>query len=364
MNRTDFVEPNPESIHEVSPTLANQLLGCRLRAGFARDPTLVDWRRPTTYSALGRAAHAVSEAVFGPGRWPSDAGAVRDKLQDLWKEEVEHQAARLALAWQPAVPPPANQWPGYALTRARTIRRGEKILDARCRMDPSIHAPPRSQGSGSEVWLRDTNAGLFGRADRIERDGSSVRVIDLKTGVNQGEPTDEQRRQLLLYAVLIQRTTGTWPATVAIEDATGLQQVTVLEPAEAEAALAEVQTAVNQFNQDIATGDLVTSAAPGPDMCRWCPFKAICWPYWEAVASSWDHRARCGRVLDAGATAGQTFVVLDVDGPSDQNGARLHVSGLAGDPPAQAMKAAVIDWTGEAASGSVQAHWSTILRSW
>jgi RecB family exonuclease len=364
MIRTDFLEPNPVPIQEVSPSLANQLLGCRLRAGFARDPTLTHWRRPTTYSALGLVAHTVSEAVFGHGHWPSDANAVRDKLQDLWNEETERQAARLAAAWHPAIPPPADQWPGYALTRARTIRRGERILDAQRRPVQSVHAPSGSQGSGIEVSLRDTDTGLFGRADRIERDGSSVRVVDLKTGLNQGEPTDEQRRQLLLYALLVQRTTGTWPATVAIEDAAGLQQVAALEPAEAEAALAEVRTAVNQFNQDVAAGDLVTSAAPGPDRCRWCSFRAICWPYWEAVSSSWGHRASCGNVLDAGATAGQTFLVLDIEGPSDRKGTRLHVSGLAGDPPSEATKAVVIDWTGETASGSVQARWSTILRSW
>lgn len=333
MNRADFVEPNPQPIREISPSLANQLLDCRLRAGFVRDPTLRHWRRPTTYSALGLAAHSVSKAIYSQRHWPSDTDAVRAELQHLWDTEIERQAAELAAAWQPALPPPANEWPGYALTRARTIRRAERVLNVPRGPNEPAYLPPPPRTSGTEVWLRDPETGLTGRADRVERDGSSVRIVDLKTGVNQGQPTVEQRRQLLLYALLFHRVTGTWPATVAIEDAAGLQRVTPCEPAEAEAALAEVLIAVDRFNQDVAGGDLVGSAVPGQDRCRWCPFRPICWPYWTAVSSPWGHRASCGTIVDAGAAGGgQTFLVLDVNSPSDRQGTRLHVSGLAGDP--------------------------------
>ena len=73
--------------------------------------------------------------------------------------------------------------------------------------------------------MEDPGSIFVGRADRIERVGSATRVVDLKSGMHQGEPNEGQLRQLLLYAVLVHRTTGSWPAEIAIENASGEQFV-------------------------------------------------------------------------------------------------------------------------------------------
>ena len=183
MEPTNFPSPDPTPINEISPSLANELLSCQLRVGFARDPVHKVWRRSNTYSALGLAAHSLTEAAFKLNDWPDDPDALRELLSALWDEETEGQAAKLAKAWDPASPPPPLEWPGYALTRARTIRRAAKRLRA--------HTPKRSNsavGTGVEIELRDTGSALFGRADRIEQDGPSTCVVDLKTGLHRKSP--------------------------------------------------------------------------------------------------------------------------------------------------------------------------------
>ena len=94
----------------------------------------------------------------------------------------------------------------------------------------------RASSTGVEIELRDARSGLSGRADRIEQDGRATRVVDLKTGLHQAEPTPAQRRQLLLYAILVQRTTGQWPSSIAVEDASGNRYDQPLDPDEAETA--------------------------------------------------------------------------------------------------------------------------------
>lgn len=100
----DFPTPAPQPIDAVSPLLANQLLSCQLRVAFARDPQHKGWRRPSTFSALGTVAHAVTEEAFKRKAWPEDPAAARDVLQGVWDERIAREAKRLTEAWDPATP--------------------------------------------------------------------------------------------------------------------------------------------------------------------------------------------------------------------------------------------------------------------
>ncbi len=188
-------------------------------------------------------------------------GTRRQQLEALWDKEVDRSAAVLAKAWAPSVPPLPDLWPGYQLTRARTIRRIERRLITSVRSGES-----HQEGTGVEVDLDDPESGLFGRIDRVERRGPVTRVIDLKTGLRQGEPTQDQRRQLLLYALLVQRRDGEWPGEIVIEDASGSQTTMPLDPVAAEKALLEVSSAVRAFNLRVTRNEIVESAAPPPSV--------------------------------------------------------------------------------------------------
>lgn len=358
MEPSDFPTPAPTPIGEFSPSLANQLLSCQLRVGFSRDPRYSEWKRPSTHAALGLIAHAVTEAAFRMHDWPQDPSARRQRLENLWAQETQGQSARIAKAWAPATPPPAEDWPAYALTRIRTIRRAEKQVE---------NATPgrvKTTRGRVEVRLRDESSKLFGRADRIEHVGQATRVIDLKTGLHQAEPSEEQRRQLLLYAVLIHRVEGQWPISIDVEDASGNTYSQPLVPEEAEAALAEAIAAVDSFNQAVAESRLLAVAEPGPDRCRWCDFRVMCAPFWKALRTDWGQRAAAGSIVGRGDSPASPYVTIELDYPRDLAGTDLHISGLAAPVSPDATKAAATDWVGTAGAQDSRARWSTTIRVW
>ncbi len=359
MEPTDFPYPNPTPIDEFSPSLVNHLLSCQLRVGFARDTLHKVWRRPNTYSALGLAAHSVAEAATKKHDWPDDPDERRTLLADLWKKQVEIQSSRLEDAWAPALPPPPEEWPGYALTRVRTMRRVEQQRNA--------HVAARSKrapSTGVEIELRDPRSGLFGRADRIEQDGSSTRIVDLKTGLHQEEPTQLQRRQLLLYAVLVHRTTGQWPSSIAVEDASGSRYSQPLDPQEAEAALNEARAAVDSFNAAAESSSLLTDAKPNQDRCRWCDYRVICSPFWNALTNEWGQRSTLGSIAGSGESKHGAFVSISVDSPRDRVGTSMHLTGLPVPLASSVSKIAITDWAGMVEADDVRARWSTTIRVW
>lgn len=361
MGPSDFPEPSASPIVEVSPSLANALLACQLRVAFDRDGSMRSWRRPTTFTALGQAAHEVVEVATRRGDWPAETDAVKARVTELWDQAIAARAETLAHRWAPADPPPPADWPGYALTRVRTIKRATSLA-----CTPRPPKPQHIDGTGIEVEMRDPGTMLVGRADRVEVDGGAIRVVDLKTGLRQAEPTDQQRRQLLLYAVLVHRTTGSWPASIAVEDAAGHRYEEPCDPAEAEAASSQVQAAVAMFNERVARGGRLPDPAPDADTCRWCPYRVVCGPYWHALRSGWEHRSAAGAITHCGVGGddGHSNVVMAIERPSDRAGEELHLASLPSPPQPGDTCIATVDWVPGGGAGQARARWSTLVRTW
>lgn len=363
MPADDFPEPRPTPLEWFSPTTVNELLRCQLAVAFRRDPRYRQWSRPTTFSALGRIAHDVVQAA------PSALVAAVDPrraLEELWTQQEALHARELDAAWAPAQPPPPSEWPGYQLTRTRTIRRLLGPGPAAPRRAPA-HAVTAAlavtPSAVTEVELEDEATGLRGRVDRIERSDGEVRIVDVKTGLQQGEPTDDQRRQVLLYAVLVHSVEGRWPSAVAIEHSSGHRTTEPLEPAAASAALAEATDAVHRFNTAISERrTFAAMAAPDAERCRHCAFRPLCGPYWRSLLTSWDHHAVLGRVGDATATPHGWSAMLGVTSPGDVAGTALHVARLQGEPPEHGQMVAVVGFWGSLLSGRVSGTWSTVVR--
>lgn len=360
MPKPEFTSPSPATIDRFSPTLANQLLGCGLSAGFRLDPAFSEWRRPSEYSAIGSAAHAVTEAAFIRRDWPDDPSELRRSLEKVWDEKIGVEERKLKTTWKPATPPARADWPGFFLTRSRTIRRCERLIGAR-RKD----GQPGKGKAQVEAELSDPETGLWGRADRIERKGGQTRVVDLKTGLRQGEPTEEQTRQLMLYAVLCHRVFGDWPGEIVIEDASGAQMAMSLDPADAEAALADVLSAVNAFNHLVnAKEDLKKLAKPDLEQCRWCEFRVVCSPYWQHLREGWEHRAVLGEITGAGDADQGSYVEVSIISPTDLAGESLNLAGLVATPLDGDRWVAATDFSGQMAAGSVRSRWSSRVRAW
>jgi hypothetical protein len=355
----DFDGPQPGLIDRISPSSANELLACELRAAFSRDARFKTWRKPSTSSILGEAAHAVTEAAFKRKDWSEDPNQRTAQLDAAWDGFIATGIAKLKTAWDPATPPPAEEWAGYQLTKARTLRRANRTISGA----PVIRGAP-APGTGIEVTLEDPGSMLFGRVDRIDRVGSTVRVVDLKTGLKQGEATEGQIRQLLLYAILVHRTSGEWPAEIAIEDASGAQTVTPLDPREAEIALEQVTSAVASFNERASAPTPSHTSQPDPDTCRWCAYRVVCRPYWVALRADWKHRSVLGEVLGSGTSNRGAHVELRVTSPSDGAGTVAQLTALAEAPADAASWIAAVDLQSGVDTAEMRAKWSSSVRIW
>lgn len=301
------------------------------------------------------------EEVGRRSHWPTDASERRAAIEALWTEREEAGRQRLTAAWSPVTPPPPDSWPGYQLKRVRTVRR------ALARLSRATDEPRDESNSEAPFLaddrLEDPASGLVGYPDLVREEAGLLTVIDFKTGLMQGEPTEGQRRQLLLYAVLVQRWCGRWPARLEVEDLTGDRWPVDYTPLDAEVALREAEDTVALFNRAIELGDVAALARPDAETCRWCPFRTRCNPYWNAITVGWEHRSVRGTVMSASSHGNLVNISVRMESPSATVGEPVNVGGLQGldSAPETGMVVSLIDLIGSIEEGSLRAVWSTVL---
>lgn len=307
------VRPRPAPIEKISPSALNRILECPRRVAYTRDDTTKELQRPTTRTALGLAAHGLTEAV-SRGMGPPSGVDPTPWLEEEWDALIAAQLELLQLRWPGRDVPPARSWPGFAVTKVLLIRSlARRLSDGAM---PSWPAVSRGHGHGGppglpwiERLLEDSTSKLFGAPDRVEEVDGRLRVVDLKSGVHQGEVTEAQRRQLLAYAWLVKCATGRLPDELAILDVRGRETVIAVDAAEVAALVVEVASAVEMFNQECATPSGVP-ARPAAGVCRWCEFRVVCADYWSAREDDWpSHADLAGVVVEVGSN--QVEVAVD-----------------------------------------------------
>lgn len=316
---TELPTPAPSSLETISPTRANDLLACSYRVAWSLDPRFRYLRRPTPESELGTVAHKMVDAVgHGLLYRAKDIASAETLLNETWTAfEVEAQN-RLQEAWSPAVVPTASEWRGYHLTRARVIRRALRLFDSR-RTQPAKPVQ-RSAKARVEQPLADTSAGLEGRPDRVEGAAGDRCVVDLKTGLEQSEASEDQRRQLLLYAHMVTVDEGAPPTRIAIEDASGRRWEERIAPGAVEGAVAQAVDARTRFNTAALAGTSEQLAEPSPTTCRFCTYRPVCGPFWRTLAVDWQQGSVAGQVTHFEGAAAGSILRLDAQSPGGDSG--------------------------------------------
>lgn len=348
--------PHPGELKRLSPSLVNDLFACLYRAAFRIDGRFDALRRPSPAAALGVVAHGVIEDLGRGLLANSTLDEAKSLLEDRWRHHVEAQAAVLARAWAPAAPPAAEDWPGYHLTKARVLRRARRRVGSGSAPEASTR-----RSTAIEQMIVDKETGFYGRPDRVEGPPSARRVVDLKTGLAQAEPSEPQLRQLLLYAYLV-TTTGDTVASVAIEDASGRRWEQPIHPEQLETIARESQARQAEFAAAMAAADPSASAAPAADTCRWCPYRLACQPYWQHLEIGWLHGSVAGHVNDVRHTrAGQEMIVA-VESPVDAQGRSWLISGAPEDVATAGRHLALVDGEVSGADGHLRWRWSAMVR--
>ena len=277
-------------IRATSPTLAETMRACPLRAALSRTSGSSDFVLGSPKAWLGTAYHEVLEKIVDH---PVGESSVEDAVNRIWDRAISAQQARAAAhALDGRFGPPAT-WPGYHVARASALLRAQELVAKQ--MPAAPVSPPRSGARGSvrEQELAAFSGKLVGRPDVIRGD----EVVDYKSGaiLEYDSATDSDVvkaayvRQLRIYGFLVRENLGWWPRRGTLLPLGGAGVELSLEPAECERDAAAAVSLLDEYN---AKREEVRSvedlATPSTAACKWCPFKVICPAFWRTASPSWS----------------------------------------------------------------------------
>lgn len=348
----------------VSPSLGASLQTCELAVAFRLDKRYAFLDTSAPASVLGTVAHELAE-LTASGRFDSIADdQLEAELDRAWLVTLAPRETDFANE-HPFAPVPAPQrWPGYQQTRVRTLTLlAHEIRQRRASASgSSVSASPLL-----EIPLKPDGIPLHGRADRVERHGNEVDIVDLKTGWTLGdELKPAHRKQLLAYAYLWHATHNEWPTTASIQRLDGTRISFVVDPNEAEAAAAELIAALNVFNQHIATEDIQALASPGAAACRHCSYRAVCRPFFNDINPDWDWWKVCciGTVTSVAKNRAAGRLTVDVlAGNTSESAVNVINVPAASIPPLGAV-ISIVDAIRRRPSQDLQLTWETTLCRW
>lgn len=278
-------------ITAVSPTLAETIRTCQLRAGLSKTPKSYDFVLGNPKAWLGTAYHEVLERI---GDVDLAEESFDNAAERLWEEAISVQ-------YQHSLLHPLNRryglpatWPGYFVARASAFLRAAELVP-----NPSggvgFRTNPQSRVSGSvvrEQTFKAHNGKLVGRPDLIR----GPEIIDYKSGsiLEQDESTLTEVvkaayvRQLRIYGFLVKETLGYWADRGVLLPFAGAAIEIALDPSDCEKEANEAVAVLDGYNARLTTASGADDLAnPSQEKCKWCPFKLLCAPFWRTVRPDW-----------------------------------------------------------------------------
>jgi RecB family exonuclease len=355
-----------QALAVLTPSLFAELRQCRLRVAYRLDSGFGTFRRPTPFSVLGDISHALVERVERGEFDLAGPDQVRDRLEAAWDGLVRGKYQQLLAAWRLAPVPPPERWPRYQLTKVRLLRFLARTVARRAERCPSPE--PGVAKVLVERTLEPPGIPLRGRVDRVELDDAGVHIVDIKTSSEYGdEIRDEHRRQLLLYAAMWQRTTGQWPRLASIQTPEGRRLSFSVDPDEAEALLSEVLSEVEAYNRAVQrTTTPAELASPSAESCRYCPYRGVCSPFFQALTSEWGWwlKSMVGTLTDIAGDGELRALTMKLEASNfdPRSGPSARVLGVPCELlPARGVKIAIVDGCPTPQVGEVAVSWSTQL---
>jgi hypothetical protein len=274
-------------IQATSPTLAETMRGCPLRAGISRSAGSSTYVLGNPKAWLGTAYHEVLEKIAA-AKSNDDLGATAERLWD----------AAIAAQYQRSLAHPLDRrfgrpetWPGYHLARASALLRARELVAAG-------ETGSNATGSGDAGTIRERQfvafgGKLVGKPDVIRQE----EIVDYKSGaileydeLSQSDVVKSAYvRQLRIYGLLVKEVLGFWPARGVLLPFAGAGVEVPLDPNECAREAAEAVAILDDYNAKVnARSAPHQLASPSPSTCKWCSFKLLCPSFWSAVGPSWS----------------------------------------------------------------------------
>ena len=222
----------------ISPTLAETMRECLLRAGLSRASGSSNFVLGSPKAWLGTAYHEVLEKIVDVDLRQE---SIDDAVERLWNQAIADQEIRTTVhAFNHRFGSPVA-WPGYHLARASVLLRATELSGA-IPFGVSDRTPQASETQSAGA-LREHDftafAGrLIGRPDVIR----AGRVVDYKSGaiLERDDATQTSvvkaayGRQLRIYGYLVRQALGWWPQYGILLPLGGAGVEVALEPSECE----------------------------------------------------------------------------------------------------------------------------------
>ncbi|MCK6557119.1 PD-(D/E)XK nuclease family protein [Candidatus Binatia bacterium] len=280
-------------IRATSPTLAETMRACLLRAGLSRATGSSNFVLGNPKAWLGTAYHEVLEKIVEIDLGQESLAAAVERLWNQAIASLQQRADAHALDRRFGSP---TAWPGYHVARASVLLRAGEISAG----PASAVAPATKQASGAglagtirEQEFTAFGGRLLGRPDVIR----ASEVIDYKSGAivehDAATQTDVVKaayiRQLRIYGYLVKQKLGWWPKRGVLLPLGGAGVEVELEPSECEREASDAVALLDVYNGKVRSGAAPQQfASPSPESCRWCAYKLVCPVFWQAASPDWS----------------------------------------------------------------------------
>lgn len=246
------------TIRTTSPTLAETMRICSLRAGLSKAAGSSGFVLGSPAAWLGTAYHEVLEKIGEACICPDDAETT---IELLWSQAVATQQRRVethALNHRFGPPP---TWPGYHVTRASVALRARELVARPTPMAGVSSSPASEPGKAASVRERQFTAfggRLSGRPDVIRNE----EILDYKSGAIVEHDEDLQAdvvknayvRQLRIYGFLVKETLGWWPKRGQLLPIAGDGIEVALTPLDCSLEATDAVTLLDAYNGKIQAG--------------------------------------------------------------------------------------------------------------
>lgn len=323
-------------LKSTSPSMAEDMHICGLRAGFASLAESNRWVLHDPRAWLGVAFHSLLQNV-AQTRFALD-------LETAWDNEVNRLAILAADHQFDRRFRDPTRWPSYYLVRQRALSSAREMISKRASVisyQPVIGSakiePAKIASKGIEKKLFARSGRLIGRPDRFD----TSTITDFKSSLPDAnapkgaEILARHERQLQIYAAIIAEVLGYWSKTGVLVAASGATISFDLDPKKCDAEADAALVALDRWNASLLAASWAGElAAPSANACENCRFQLICPAFWEWVMSS-------PTVSVHGASAA-TGTLVAVQSGNDRDLQTLQFSNIAAMPPADSKQAFVI----------------------
>ena len=314
-------------IRATSPTLAETMRACLLRAGLSRITGSSNFVLGNPKAWLGTAYHEVLEKIVGVALGHETFEAA---VEQLWKQAIATLQQRADAHPLDRRFGAAITWPGYYVARASVALRAGGLSTG-----PPTTASNAKQTSGEglsgsirEQEFTACDGKLLGRPDVIRAD----EVVDYKSGAiveyDEGTQSDVVKaayiRQLRIYGYLVKEKLGWWPLRGLLLPLAGAGIEVALDPLECAREAIEAVALLDTYNGKVSAGAASEElASPSPQSCRWCPYKILCPAFWQTALPEWSgHGAAVEGVLVDAPSAihvgAARAIALDIQAGSEE----------------------------------------------